>query len=92
MPHRLIYKLQALTQFDFPAAPSSDVVLGERDCGDLPEKVFDLLDEVQEAARSVFGFAAPKRAQEHMLEKAGFAVHWQSGIITTPKGSVRYKE
>lgn len=92
MPHRLIHKLNTLMSAEFAAPPSPHLVLGERECANLPDPVLDILDDIFVAARSVFGFDTPTAGQLHMMEKAGFPVQWERGIICTAKGSVRYKE
>lgn len=92
MPHRIIHKLQTLMVQDLPALSHPEVVLGEKDSPELADAVLDLLDEIRDGARSVFGFDRPTARQEHMMKTAGFEVLYSAGVIVTARGRVRYKE
>lgn len=91
MRHTVLGRLQLLMQV--PGLPTLEKgkVFGEDGCYNLPDEAYDLLDQIHDSARNVFGGGAPSPAQTRELETAGFAVMWRSGTIRTPKGLVRYK-
>lgn len=92
MPHKLIRKLNELQNIAFEPVIQADITLGGRGCPMLPEHALDLLDEIQDCARAVFGFTELNMAQDHLMKQSGFPVNWRAGVIGTVKGLVRYKE
>lgn len=91
MPQTVIAKLRLLMEQPELPTLATGVVYAEGDCPELAEPVYGLLDQIHDAARSVFGGSQPSAAQQHLMEQAGFSVLWRSGLISTPKGKVRYK-
>jgi hypothetical protein len=96
MPYRLINKLQKLMTMEFESIPDTD--LGSN-AANLPAEVYDVVDEIADVARELFGPALrPNPRQDFLMQDACFPVKagnmqlmcWRSGRIHTPRGIVTY--
>jgi hypothetical protein len=94
MPYRLVRGLHELMSMDFDARPETDLTSA---AANLPEEVYNKVDEISEMARELFGPGLrPNARQEFIMEDAGFPVKpgktdmvsWKTGRIITPKGTV----
>lgn len=96
MPYQLVRKLEDLMSMPFDAEPNT--ILGSSVCV-LPDLILDQIDAIADTAHNTFGSRVrPTQQQDAILKKHGFEIKphnvtcgvWQSAVIDTPRGMIRY--
>ena len=96
MPYRLVRSLHELMTMKFAAKPETDLTSA---AANLPEDIYDKVDEISALARELFGPGLrPNARHEFVMEDAGFPVQpgktdmvsWRTGRIITPRGTIVY--